>query len=157
LTPPIAPGKASPEKRFAGKWHVPGIREIREDAMKGRGFTLIELLVTLTIVTILVTGAAELISLSLLLKRKADAHAAAARLVAEKLEGLRALPFDDDGLRAGADMETVAAAGEGAYVREWVIDDLSASTKRIGVHVSSDGRTIARAVLLMSRDLGFGP
>ena len=128
------------------------------DTMDGRGFTLIEVLVSLTLVAILVAGAAELISLSLLLKRKADAHAGAARLVAEKLEGLRSLPFDDDGLRAGANMETVAAAaGEGAYVREWVIDDLSAGTKRIGVHIRSRGRTIARAALLVSRDLGFGP
>jgi prepilin-type N-terminal cleavage/methylation domain-containing protein len=128
------------------------------DTMDRRGFTLIEILVSLTLIAILVTGAAELISLSLLLKRKADAHAGAARLIAEKLEGLRALPFDDDGLRAGANMETVAAAaGEGAFVREWVIDDLSAGTKRIGVHVKSDGRTIARAVLIVSRDLGFGP
>jgi len=128
------------------------------NTMDGRGFTLIEVLVSLTLVAILVAGAAELISLSLLLKRKADAHAATARLIAEKLEGLRALPFDDDGLRAGANMETVAAAaGEGAYVREWVIDDLSTDTKRIGIHVKSDGRTIARAVLLVSRDLGFAP
>lgn len=128
------------------------------DKTDERGFTLIEILVSLTLVAILVTGAAELISLSLLLKRKADAHAGAARLVAERLEGLRALPFDDDRLRAGANVETVpAAAGERAYVREWVIDDLSANTKRIGVHIRSGGRTIARAVLLVSRDLGFGP
>jgi prepilin-type N-terminal cleavage/methylation domain-containing protein len=126
--------------------------------MEERGFTLIELLVALTIVSILVAGAAELISLSLLIKRKADAHAAAARLIAEKLEGLRALPFDDEGLRAGTTRETLTtAAGEGTYVREWVIDDLSAETKRIGVHVGKDGRTIARAVLLVSRALGFGP
>jgi prepilin-type N-terminal cleavage/methylation domain-containing protein len=128
------------------------------DTMDRRGFTLIEVLVSLTLVAILVAGAAELICLSLLLKRKADAQAGAARLVTEKLEGLRSLPFDDDGLRAGANMETVAAAaGEGAYFREWVIDDLSADTKRIGVRVGSDGRTIARAVLLVSRNLGFGP
>lgn len=126
--------------------------------MDRRGFTLIEVLVSLTLVTILVAGAAELISLSLLLKKRADAHAGAARLAAEKLEGLRSLPFDDDGLRAGANTETVAAAaGEGAYVREWVIEDLSADTKRIGVYIRSEGRTLARAALLVSRSLGFGP
>ncbi len=126
--------------------------------MDERGFTLIELLVALTIVAVLVSGAAELISLSLMLKRKADAHAAAARLITEKLEGLRALPYDDESLRAGSNREIVpAAAGEGAYVREWQIDDLSADTKRIGVHVGKDGRTIGRAVLLVSRTLGFGP
>ncbi len=128
------------------------------DTMNSRGFTLIEVLVSLALVAILVTGAAELISLSLLLKRRADAHAGAARLVAEKLEGLRSLPFDDERLRPGANMETVAAAaGEGAYVLEWVIDDLSAGTKRIGIRVKGKGRTIARAALIVSRNLGFGP
>ncbi len=125
--------------------------------MERRGFTLIELLITMTIIAILAAGAAELISLSLLMKKRADAHAAAARFVAEKLESLRALPFDHDGLMAGTNAETLGAAGESAYVREWVIDDLSADTKRIGIHVRSDGRTVARAVLLLSRDLGFGP
>lgn len=125
--------------------------------MERRGFTLIEVLVALTIVVILVAGAAELISLSLLLKKRADTHAAAARLVAEKLESLRGLPFGHEGLRAGANTETLGAAGEGVYVREWLIEDLSADRKRIGVHVKSDGRTVARAVLLVSRNLGFGP
>ncbi len=125
--------------------------------MSRRGFTLIELLISMTIIAILAAGAAELISLSLLLKKRADSHAAGARLIAEKLESLRALPFDHEGLRAGANTETLKAAGESAYVREWVIDDVSAGTKRIGVHVRSDGRTVARAVLLVSRDLGFGP
>ncbi len=126
--------------------------------MEERGFTLIELLVALTIVAILVSGAAELISLSLMLKRKADAQAAAARLIVEKIEELRALPFDDEGLQAGVDQETVtAAAGEAAYLREWVIDDLSADTKRIAVRVGKDGRAIGHAALLVSRTLGFGP
>lgn len=125
--------------------------------MNRRGFTLIELLISMTIIAILATGAAELISLSLLLKKRADIHAAGAGLVAEKLERLRALPFDHEGLKAGENTETLKAAGESTYVREWVIDDLSAGTKRIRVHIRSDGRTVARAALLVSRDLGFGP
>ena len=126
--------------------------------MEERGFTLIEVLIALAIMAVLIAGAAELITLSLMLKRKADAHAAAARLVAEKLEGLRALPFADERLRAGSGTEVVAGMpGEGTFVREWVIDDVPGDAKRIGVHIMKDGRTIGRAVLLISRGLGFAP
>lgn len=126
--------------------------------MDQRGFTLIEILVALVVTTVLAAGAAELISLSLLLKRKADIHAAAARLVSEKLEGLRTLPFDDAALRPDVSAEHLPAeGGEGAFIREWEIDDLSANTKRITVRVKSQGRTVARVVLIVSRDLGFGP
>ena len=130
----------------------------REETMEERGFTLIEVLIALAIMAVLIAGAAELITLSLMLKRKADAHAAAARLVAEKLEGLRVLPFADERLRAGTGTEVVAGmAGEGTFVREWVIDDVPGDAKRIGVHILKDGRTIGRAVLLISRGLGFAP
>ncbi len=130
----------------------------REEAMEERGFTLIEVLIALAIMAVLIAGAAELITLSLVLKRKADAHAAAARLVAEKLEGLRVLPFADERLRTGTGTEVVVGmAGEGTFVREWVIDDVSGDAKRIGVHIMKDGRTIGRAVLLISRGLGFAP
>ncbi len=126
--------------------------------MERRGFTLIEILVALLTATILSAGAAELISLSLALKRKADVHAAAARLVIEKLEDLRWLPFDDEALLPDARTEAVPAAdGEGAFLREWAVDDVSARMKRVSVRVASRGRTVARTVLLISRELGFGP
>lgn len=126
--------------------------------MERRGFTLIELLVALTVATILAAGAAELISLSLALKRKADAHASAARLAIEKLEELRTLPFGGEALRPGERTESVPAAdGDGRFVRGWTVVDVSSGLKRISVSVESRGRALARAVLLVSKDLGFVP
>jgi prepilin-type N-terminal cleavage/methylation domain-containing protein len=128
--------------------------------MNERGFTLIELLVTLSLVTFLIAGTGELISLSLLAKRKAEAHAGVIHHLTDKLEGLRSLPFDDSELRAGRYEEEIAARGaDSAFLVEWNIEDLSGGMKRIGICVSSRGRTraTAKAVLLVSEKLGFRP
>jgi prepilin-type N-terminal cleavage/methylation domain-containing protein len=151
--PSAAPGRSSGKN-----WHEPGTRPPRKRNMERRGFTLIELLVALLVAAILAAGAAELISLSLVLKRKADAHAVAARLVVEKLEELRTRPFDGEALRAESHEETVPAAnGDAELVRQWKVEDASARIKRISVSVRSRGRTVAQTTLLVSRDLGFGP
>ena len=128
--------------------------------MNGRGFTLIEVLVTLSLVTLLVAGTGELISLSLLAKRKAEAHAGVIHHLTDKLEGLRSLPFDNPELRAGLYKEEIAALGPvPAFLVEWNIEDLSGGMKRIGICVSSRGRrrATAKAVLLVSEKLGFRP
>ena len=128
--------------------------------MNKRGFTLIELLVTLSLVTFLVAGTGELISLSLLAKSKAGAHAGVIHHLTDKLEGLRSLPFDASELRAGRYEEGIEARGaDPAFLVEWNIEDVSSGTKRIGIRVSSRGRTCAtaKAVLLVSKNLGFRP
>ena len=128
--------------------------------MKKRGFTLIELLVTLSLVTFLIAGTGELISLSLLAKRKAEAHAGVIHHLTDKLESLRSLPFDASELKAGRYEEEVAARGaDPAFFMEWNIEDSSGGTKRIGIRVSSRSRApaTAKGVLLVSKKLGFRP
>jgi len=128
--------------------------------MSERGFTLIELLVTLSLVTFLIAGTGELISLSLFAKRKAEAHAGVIHHLTDKLEDLRSLPFDHPELRAGRYEEGIAARGaDPFYLVEWNIEDLSGGMKRIGICVSSRGRAraTAKAVLLVSEKLGFRP
>ncbi len=128
--------------------------------MNGRGFTLIEVLVALSLVTFLIAGTGELISLSLLAKRKAEAHAGVIHHLTDKLESLRSLPFEDPELKAGQYEEEVATQGaDPAFLVEWNIEDLSGGMKRIGIVVSSRGRTpaTAKAVLLVSEKLGFRP
>ena len=128
--------------------------------MNKSGFTLIELLITLSLVMFLVAGTGELISLSLLAKRKAEAHAGVIHHLADKLESLRALPFDALELKAGRYEDRITARGaDPAFLVRWNIEDSSADTKRIGIHVFSLGRApaTAKAVLLVSKNLGFGP
>lgn len=128
--------------------------------MSSRGFTLIEVLVTLSLVTFLIAGTGELISLSLLAKKKAEAHAGVIHHLTDKLESLRSLPFEDPELRAGQYEEEIAAQGaDPAFLVEWNIEDLAGGMKRIGIFVSSRGRTpaTAKAVLLVSEKLGFRP
>ena len=125
-----------------------------------RGFTLIELLVTLSLVTFLVTGTGELISLSLLTKRKAEAHAGVIHHLTDKLETLRSLPFDALELKAGRYEERIAGQGaDPTFLVEWDIEDSPGGMKQIAIGVSSRGRApaSAKAVLLVSENLGFPP
>ena len=118
---------------------------------------MIETLVTLALVSFLIAGTAELVSLALLTKRKAEIHIEATRLFQEKLEGLRSLPFDHPELEPGRYLESrESESGGGIFTGEWTIKDLPGRLKRIEITVSGPLRTSAEAVLLVSGRLGFG-
>jgi prepilin-type N-terminal cleavage/methylation domain-containing protein len=125
-----------------------------------RGFSFIELLVALTITTLLIAGTAEMISLSLFLKRKADIHTEFVRSLSEKLEGLRTTPFTHPDLDAGEHRESFRPAGStGVVIREWQVTDLPGGIKRVEIKISARGAggPEARAQLLISGKLGFAP
>jgi prepilin-type N-terminal cleavage/methylation domain-containing protein len=126
--------------------------------MRAKGFTLIETLVALGLVSFLIAGTAEMIGLALLTRRKAEACIEATRLLADKLERLRSLPFAHAGLEAGEYRETFEAAEKGgAYVMEWTVSDLPGRMKRVGIKVAGPARGTAEAALLLSGRLGFAP
>jgi len=125
-----------------------------------RGFSFIELLVSLAITALLIAGTAEMISLSLFLKRKADIHTEFVRSLSEKLEGLRTAPFTDPDLDAGTHRESYEpAGGTGVVIREWLVENLPGGVKKVEVRVSvrGAGRPEAKALLLISQKLGFAP
>jgi prepilin-type N-terminal cleavage/methylation domain-containing protein len=125
--------------------------------MRNRGFTLIETLVTLALVSFLIAGTAELVSLALLTKRKAEVHIEATRFFQDKLERLRALPFDHPDLEPGRYLESrEPESGGEIFTGEWTIEERPGGLKRIEITVSGPLRTSAEAVLLVSRRLGFG-
>lgn len=98
--------------------------------MDKRGFSFIELLVCLAITIVFIAGTAEMISLSLFLKRKADIHTEFIRSLSEKLENLKAAPFTHPDLDAGDHRESFKPAGSTrTVIREWLVTDLPAESK----------------------------
>jgi len=125
-----------------------------------RGTSLIEVLVATALVIALVVGAAEMLGLALRAKRRGDVLAALTQAVSDRLEGLKARPFDDAGLAAGTSTETVHVEPGGLSVDEtWEIADDGAGLKRVRLTVRPAGRPgpSTVAVLYISRELGFRP
>jgi prepilin-type N-terminal cleavage/methylation domain-containing protein len=123
-----------------------------------RGFTLVEVLVSFALVFILITGTAQLTIHSLLVKRRADCNLKTAELASSKLEYLKSLPHESEELKAGFQMESVRGEGlHETFWREWRIQDISSSIKRIEIEIFSGNRPQKklRVVLFLSRELGF--
>jgi prepilin-type N-terminal cleavage/methylation domain-containing protein len=123
-----------------------------------RGFTLVELLVSYALVFILITGAAQLTIHSLLATSRADYNLRTAELAFSKLEYLKSLPYESEELKEGFQAESVKEGGLlETFWREWRIQDISSSIKRIEIEVFSENypQKKLRMVLFLSRDLGF--
>jgi hypothetical protein len=132
----------------------------RKASARTRGEGLIEVLVATALVLGLVVGAAEMLTLSLRAKRRGDVLAALTQAVSDRLEGLKARPFDDPALAAGTYAETVRVEPAIFPVDEtWEIADAADGLKRVRLTAREADRpgpgTIA--VLYISRDLGFRP
>lgn len=132
------------------------MRRIGRDAGTG----LVEVLVAMALVFLLVVGGGEMLALSLRAKRRGDLAAAVTHAVLERLESLKALPFDDPGLAAGDYAATVGAAAGTVRIEEtWVIADEGYGLKavRLRARPSGSGGPATAALLFISRDLGFRP
>ncbi len=119
---------------------------------------MIELLIALSLIVFIISGTAELISLSLLVKRKAEIQLEMVRIITDKLEDLRCLSFNDEDLSPGTFRETVQReGGEGRFLLEWAVENISSSMKRIGLTARSLGRdgSLGRTALLLSERMGF--
>jgi Tfp pilus assembly protein PilV len=125
-----------------------------------RGESLIEVLVATALVLALIVGAAEMLTLALRAKRRGDVLAAFTQAVTERLEGLKARPFDDPALAAGTYAETVRVEPGACLISEtWQIADEADGLKRVRLTAREAGRPGpgTAAVLYVSRDLGFRP
>jgi len=128
--------------------------------MRTSGFGLVEVLVAMALALVLIVGAAEILTLSLRAKERGDLTAALTHALADRLESLRSLPFDDAALAPGEHAVTGAVPpGRLALVQEWEVSEDGGGMKLVRLGVRAAGRTGpgVSAVLYLSRDLGFAP
>jgi len=124
------------------------------------GMSLVEVLVAMALALVLVVGAAEMLTLALRAKRRADVIAALTHAVGDRFESLKSRPFADPALAAGEYAETVRLEPGGCLIAEtWEIADDGDGMKRIRLRARQAGRPGPEtvAVLFVSRDLGFWP
>jgi hypothetical protein len=109
---------------------------------------------------VLVIGGAEMLSLALAAKRKGDVTAALVHALTDRLESLKALPYDDPALAPGEHEATARVEPGRCLVAEsWEIADEGERAKRIRLWVRLAGRPGpgTTATVFIMRDLGFAP
>jgi prepilin-type N-terminal cleavage/methylation domain-containing protein len=129
--------------------------------MKTRGFTLVEVLVAMSLGLILIVGAGEMLTLALAAKRTGDVTAALVHALTDRLESLKALPFDDPALAPGEHEATARIEPGRCLVTEsWEVADEGGGAKRVRLRVrlAGGGRGPGMtAIAFILRDLGFEP
>jgi len=128
--------------------------------MRKNGFSLVEVLVAMALALLLIVGTAEVLTFSLYAKRKGDLTAALTHALTDRLESLRALPFDDAALAPGNHAESARVPpGDCRVAEEWEISEDGSGMKLVRLSVRSAVRPgpATSAVLFISRDLGFRP
>ena len=109
---------------------------------------------------VLIIGAAEMLTLALAAKRKGDVTAALVHALTDRIESLKALPFDDPALAPGEHEATARVEPGRCLVTEsWEIGGDGDRVKRIRLRVRLAGKPgpETTAIAFILRDLGFEP
>ena len=128
--------------------------------MRTSGFSLVEVLVAMALALVLIVGTAEMLTLALRSKDRGDLTSDLTHALTDRLESLRALPFDDPALAPGEHAVTGPVPPGGRdIVQEWAVSEDGGRMKLVRLTVRASGRTGpgVSAVLFLSRDLGFAP
>lgn len=126
--------------------------------MNKSGFSLIEMLISSALILFLFSGVAQLIISSLVAKRNAEFHLAAASLATSKLEYFKSLPFEDPALTKGEYFEAARIGfSKEIFWSEWNIGDIDEGMKKVVIKISrpSDPRKRVVFMLLLCRELEF--
>jgi hypothetical protein len=109
---------------------------------------------------VLIVGAAEMLALALAAKRKGDVTAALTHALTDRLESLKALPFEAPALAPGA-YETTERFEPGRCLIfiSWRIEDEGGNARKVTLVVRPAARAgrETTAVAFILRDLGFAP
>jgi hypothetical protein len=123
------------------------------------GFSLIEVLISMAITFFLLTGMAEMLCYSLLLKQKGDLHQIAADIISRKIEILKSLEPEHDWLSPGLHQETVKDENsERLFLLGWEVAKGPDGLKKIQLTlhpVPPGSQPGVRAILFRSEELGF--
>lgn len=123
-----------------------------------KGFTLLELLIAFAVVVVLLLGAVQLTIYSLGKKRTSDFSVESAELASKKLESLKSHLFESEELTEESVVERLRSQrGNDMFRREWRIEDVSESIKKIEMECYAEccPHKKVRLVLFCSRELGF--
>lgn len=123
-----------------------------------KGFSLIELTISSCIVIFLCLGMAQIVSHSLLIKRRSDSRVLSAELASSKLEYFKSLYYESDELKKGTgkEIQYIQSHPEPFYL-SWTIQEIPWHLKRIEVECYSENfpQNKAQLILILSRDLRF--
>ncbi|HUM33673.1 MAG: hypothetical protein WBK32_01745 [Candidatus Saccharicenans sp.] len=125
-----------------------------------KGSSLLEVTIAMGIVFFLLTGLAQMMGSSLLIKQKADYHHLAADIFSNQLELLKSAGVDAPDLLPGLHQETVEEPDSGKkFLLNWEVVDVNNDLKK--VHLSLCPASLSqrlpevRATLYFSRHLNF--
>lgn len=123
------------------------------------GFSLIETIFAMTIVFFLLSGAAQMLCYSFLLKHKAELQRISTDLISNKLETLKSLGPEHKDLTPGIHQESIADKNSGRYfLLTWEVTEVRAGLKKVYLSLYSrpfGNRPPLRAVWFRSDWIGF--
>ena len=134
------------------------LKNLMKGQTRHQGFTLVEFLVSFTLVTLLITGTAQITIHTLFIKRNADLNMKTAELASSFLEYLKSLPYESDVLKVGSREKPIKEDGSlETFIRQWNVTDIAQNLKRIEDECFSKNRRFkkTRLVLYVSKELGF--
>ena len=124
------------------------------------GSSLLEVTIAMGLVFFLLTGLAEMLASSLLIKQKADYHRLAADIISNELEQLKGAGVDTPDLSPGLHQKPVEEPNSGRrFLLSWEVIEISKNLKKICLSLSptdvSQRLSEVRVTLHFSHHLNF--
>ncbi len=125
-----------------------------------KGSSLLEVTIAMGLVFFLLTGLAQMMGSSLLIKQKADYHRLAADIISNQLERLKSAGVEAPALSPGLHQEPVQDPSSGKkFLLNWEITEVNDNLKKVCLSFypasASSRLTEVRATLYFSRRLNF--